>query len=315
MDRTQSEWIVEKREAVADEGMVTAMHPLATAAGLEILQAGGNAVDAAVATGVCDRGRRAGDERRRRCRGHGHRLPGWTDHVVVDGSSMAPLAANEDSFELAPPSTVVGIYGWRGTVGDVQNTGYQAPVVPGQPACLLYALDRYGSGRLSRAQVMAPAIRLAEEGYLVDPYQAQTIAFAQRRLRCCPESLRMFFLEDGTPPTPETRSHPADRLVHPELAATLRLLADHGPEVLYRGELGERIVRDLQANGGLLTMADFERYTVREYVPGLQTDYRGYQLVGLSPTSGSMTAFEALNILEQFDLGALRPRVHRTRST
>ncbi|MBV9354117.1 MAG: gamma-glutamyltransferase, partial [Chloroflexi bacterium] len=173
-----------------------------------------------------------------------------------------------------------------------------------QPACLLYALDRYGSGRLSRAQIMAPAIRLAEEGYPVDAYQAQTIAFAQRRLRLCPESFRMFFLEDGTPPTPETRSHPADRLVHPELAATLRLLAEYGPEVLYRGELAERIVRDLQANGGLLTMADFERYTVREHSPGLRTDYRGYRLVGLSPTSGSITAFEALNILDQFDLAA-----------
>jgi gamma-glutamyltranspeptidase/glutathione hydrolase len=303
MDRTQSEWIVEKREAVADQGMVTAMHPLAAAAGLEILRAGGNAIDAAVATafaiGVVEPAMSG-------VGGVAAMVIGFPDGrtTVVDGSSMAPLAAKEASFELAPPSTRAGIYGWRGTVGDVQNTGYQAPVVPGQPACLLYALDRYGSGRLSRAQVMTPAIRLAEEGYPVDSYQAQTIAFAQRRLRLCPETFRMFFLEDGTPPTPETRTRPADRLVHPELAASLRLLAEQGPEVLYRGELGERIVRDLQANGGLLSMADFERYAVREYQPGLQTSYRGYELVGLSPTSGSMTAFEALNILDQFDLGA-----------
>jgi gamma-glutamyltranspeptidase/glutathione hydrolase len=303
MDRTQSEWIIGKREAVAENGMVTAMHPLATAAGLEILQAGGNAIDAAVATafavGVVEPAMSG-------LGGVAAMVIGFPDGrtTVVDGSSMAPLAAREDSFELAPPNTVAGIYGWRGTVGDIQNTGYQAPIVPGQPACLLYALDRYGSGRLSRAQVMAPAIRLAEEGYPVDTYQAQTIAFAQRRLRLCPETFRMFFLEDGTPPAPATRTHPADRLVHPELASTLRLLAEHGPEVLYRGEIGERIVRDLQANGGLLTMADFERYTVREHVPGLRTDYRGYQLVGLSPTSGSMTAFEALNILDQYDLSA-----------
>src|SRR6202022_3124247 len=77
--------------------------------------------------------------------------------VVVDGSSAAPVAAREDMFELAPASSVAGMYGWRGTLGDAQNTGYRAPVVPGQPACLLYAHEHYGSGRLSRGQVMAPA--------------------------------------------------------------------------------------------------------------------------------------------------------------
>src|SRR5207302_4857104 len=120
--------------------------------------------------------------------------------VVVDGSSRAPAAAHENMFDLAPSDTVGGMYGWRGTVGDAQNTGYRAPVVPGQPACLLYALERFGSGRVTRAQVMAPAIRLAEEGYGVDPYQAQTIAFAARRLRAFPETVRTFFIDDGLPP-------------------------------------------------------------------------------------------------------------------
>ena len=72
---------------------------------------------------------------------------------------LAPALAREDTFELAPEGSVGGMYSWRGTVGDAQNTGYRAPVVPGQPACLLYAHERYGSGRISRAQVMAAAIR------------------------------------------------------------------------------------------------------------------------------------------------------------
>src|SRR5882762_9134192 len=161
MDRTQSQWIIEKREAIAEHGMVTAMHPLATAAGLEILRAGGNAVDAAVATGfaigvVEPAGSGVGGVAA---------MVIWLKNegrtVVVDGSSAAPATAREDTFELADTSTVGGMYGWRGTVGDAQNTGYRAPVVPGQPACLLHAHQRYGSGRLSRAQVMAPAIRLA----------------------------------------------------------------------------------------------------------------------------------------------------------
>jgi gamma-glutamyltranspeptidase/glutathione hydrolase len=302
MDLTQSQWIIEKREAVAEHGMVTAMHPLAAAAGVEILHAGGNAVDAAVATafaiGVVEPF----------MSGVGgvaamvmySALDGRT--VVVDGSSMAPAAARKDTFELAPPSSVGGMYGWRATLGDAQNTGYRAPIVPGQPACLLHAHQHYGSGRLSRAQVMAPAIRLAEEGFAVDPYQAQTIAFAQRRLRACPETLRTFFMADGTPPVPATMTRDADRLVQPDLAQTLRALADHGSAALYQGDIGERLVADLQANGGLISRDDLATYAVREYRPGLEIDYRGYRLLGLSPTSGSMTAFEALNILGHFDL-------------
>src|SRR6266849_3998027 len=226
MDRTQSQWIFQKREAIAERGMVTAMHPLAAAAGLEILRAGGNAVDAAVATafaiGVVEPA----------MSGVGgvaamviySAQSGQT--VVVDGSSTAPAAAREDVFDLAPNNSVGGMYGWRGTVGDVQNTGYRAPIVPGQPACLLHAHEHYGSGRLSRAQVMAPAIRLAEEGFGVDPYQAQTIAFAQRRLRAFPETFRTFFMADGTPPVPATMNKDADHLVQPDLARTLRALAD-----------------------------------------------------------------------------------------
>jgi gamma-glutamyltranspeptidase/glutathione hydrolase len=178
---------------------------------------------------------------------------------------------------------------------------------------LLYALEHHGSGRFTRQQVMAPAIQLAEEGFPVDPYQAQTIAFAQRRLRAFPDTFRTFFLEDGVPPVPTTLSREADRLVQPDLARTLRALVADGPTALYEGEIGELLVDDLQAHGGLITREDLAAFAVREYAP-LRTDYRGYQLHGLSPTSGSMTAFEALNILAQFDLPGMRfgsaPAVH-----
>ncbi|TME92697.1 MAG: gamma-glutamyltransferase [Chloroflexi bacterium] len=304
VDRTQSQWLIDKREAVAEQGMITAMHPLAALAGLEILHAGGNAVDAAVATafaiGVVEPAM-SGVGGVAAMVIYSHATGRST---VVDGSSAAPTAARGDMFELAPETTTGGMYGWRGTVGDAQNTGYRAPVVPGQPACLLYAHERYGSGRISRAQVMAPAIRLAEDGYPVDPYQAQTIAFAQRRLRAFPETLRTFFPDDGLPPVPTTSTRDADRLVQPDLARTLRALAEYGPSALYEGEIGERLVADLQAHGGVITRGDLASYAVREYSP-LQTDYRGFRLLGLSPTSGSMTAFEALNILGNFDMRAM----------
>jgi gamma-glutamyltranspeptidase / glutathione hydrolase len=306
MHPIQTQWLIDKREAVSEHGMVTAMHPLAAEAGLDVLKSGGNAVDAAVATafavGVVEPFMSGvGGVAAMVIYSHSTRQT-----VVVDGSSIAPAAAREDMFELAPEDTLGGMYGWRGTLGDAQNTGYRAPVVPGQPACLLHALDRYGSGRLSRQEVMAPAIRLAEEGFAVDPYQAQTIAFAQRRLRAFPEIFRTFFADDGLPPVPTTSTREADRLVQPDLARTLRALADRGPAVLYAGDIGKRLAADLQAHGGLITQEDLAEFAVREYTP-LRTQYRDFQLHGLSPTSGSMTAFEALNILDQFDLPNIPP--------
>ncbi len=298
-------WIIQKTEARAARGMVTAMHPLAAEAGLDILRAGGNAVDAAVATafaiGVVEPfmngvGGVA-------VMVHFDAASGRT--TVVDGSSTAQLAAQPDTFELAPSTEQAGMYGWRATVGDAQNTGYRAPIVPGTPAMLLHSLDRYGSGRVKRAQVIAPAIRLAEEGFPVDPYVASSTAFAMRKLRQFPESMRTYFHEDGTPLVPTSLGTPADRLVQADLARTLRALAEHGPDPFYRGEIAERIVADVQANGGLLSREDFAEYRVREFSPALQVDYRGYTLVGVPETSGCATVYQAMNILERFDLAAL----------
>jgi len=306
-DARDTTWIIEKAEAEAGEGMVTAMHPLAAAAGIEMLKANGNAVDAAVATafaiGVVEPfmsglGGVAAMV-------HHQARSGRT--VVVDGSSVAPGAARPGMFDLAPASQQAGIYGWRGTVGDAQNTGYRAPIVPGTPACLLHSLDRYGSGRLDRKQVMAPAIGLAEEGFLVDPYVASSTAFAMRKLRPFAETMRTFFHQDGTPLTPPSLSRPADRLVQPDLARTLRALADHGPDAFYRGEIGERIAMHLQTSGGLITREDLAAHQVRELEPALHVDYRGHTLVGIPETSGCVTAYQALNILENFDLAALDP--------
>ena len=124
MHQTQSQWLIDKREAVAEHGMVTAMHPLAAAAGLEILQAGGNAVDAAVATafaiGVVEPAMSGlGGVAAMVIHVHSSGR-----NVVIDGSSVAPAAASADMFELAPEGNLGGMYNWRGTGRDVQNTGY-----------------------------------------------------------------------------------------------------------------------------------------------------------------------------------------------
>ena len=300
-----SSWIIGKTQAEADHGMVASLHPLASAAGLEMLKAGGNAIDAAVATafaiGVVEPFM-SGVGGVAALVFHNSKT-GRT--IVVDGSSTAPLAAREDSFELASADTSGGLYGWRGTVDNASNEGFRAPIVPGMPAAMLYAHEKYGSGKLSRQQILAPAIRLAEEGFLVDPYVASMTAFHQRMLKRHAEAFRTFFHADGTPLQPGGISTEPDRLVQKDLARTLRLLADHGPDVFYQGEIAAMIVDDIESHGGMITLDDMASYTVREFDAPLTATYRGYTLQGIPKTSGCVTAFEMLNLLEQFELASL----------
>jgi gamma-glutamyltranspeptidase/glutathione hydrolase len=300
-----SSWIIGKHQAEADHGMVASLHPLASAAGLEMLKAGGNAVDAAVATafavGVVEPF----------MSGVGgvaamvFHSPKTGKTVVVDGSSTAPLAAREDSFELSSAASTGGLYGWRGTVDNASNEGFRAPIVPGMPAAMLYAHETYGSGTLSRQQVLAPAIRLAEDGFPVDSYVAAMTAFHQRMLRRYSEAFRTYFHEDGTPLQPGGISTEPDRLVQKDLARTLKLLAEHGADVFYRGEIAAMIADDIQAHGGMMTREDLAAYRVRDIDAPLTATYRGYTLQGIPTTSGCVTAYEMLNLLEQFDLASL----------
>ncbi len=292
-------WNVTKTEAVASNGMVASMHPLASAAGLEMLRAGGNAVDAAVATAF------ASGVVEPFMSGLGgaaclvfHRASDGTT-TVVDGSGVAPAAAREDMYELAAPSQRAGLYGWRATRGDAQNIGYRAVCVPGMPAALLLALERFGT--IDRRRVLEPAIRLAEEGFELDWYVASIIAFRAPELRRFPASAEVFFKPDGSPWKPAIGSEPAERWRQPDMARTLRLLAEQGAAAFYEGEIAERIVRDMADHGGLITRADLAGYRPLVDSPGLESSYRGVRLVGPRLT-GIPTLFEALNILEQFDV-------------
>lgn len=296
-------WLINKREAVAERAMVAAMHPLASAAGLEMLRAGGNAVDAAVAAGfaigvvepfmsglggVCAMVlHNAAD--------------GST--AVVDGSTTTPSAAREDMYELLDPSEQAGMYGWRATRDDAQNTGYRSACVPGTPAALLLALERFGT--LPRARVLQPAIRLAEEGFELDRYLAGSIAFAAARLLPFPCTMQAYFHTDGTPYAPAASGEAADLFIQSDLGRTLRLLAEQGPHVLYQGVIAERIARFMAEQGGLITEADLAAYRPRVRDGGLQASYRGVRLVGVPELSGCVTAYQALNILECFDLATL----------
>ncbi|MDP9265752.1 MAG: gamma-glutamyltransferase [Chloroflexota bacterium] len=295
---TRSEWHVEKTEATASHGMVTADNPLAAEAGLEILKAGGNAVDAAVAAafavGVAEPftsgvGGVAAMVIRR--------ADGHTS--VIDGSATAPQSAREDMYEVLSGGERVGMYGWPATKDDANNVGYRAVGVPGTVACLCLALERHG--RMDRGTVMRPAIALAENGFEVDWYTALAIGAYAERLWPFPDSRRIFYRPSGAPLRPTTGFDPADRLVQSDLAETLRTIAAKGADGFYRGPIAAAIDADMRANGGLITAEEISDYRARE-LPALEASYRGDRILTTPGATGAITVVEILNVLEGFDL-------------
>ncbi|MFN0073328.1 MAG: gamma-glutamyltransferase [Chloroflexota bacterium] len=302
---TESSWIIGKREATAQHGMVTAMHPLAARAGADVLREGGNAVDAAVATafavgvvepfmsglgGVC-------------CMvGY---LAGTGETWTIDGSTTAPAESRPEMFELLGTDAVAGMYGWPLTRDDAQNTGYRSPCVPGTPAALLLALEQFGT--LPRERILSPAIALADAGVDLDWYIASTIAFAGGRLRAFPSTMRTFFHQDGSPYPPFIGGETPDPLRQPELAQSLRAIAEGGASAFYRGDIAHSITTFLRDHGGIIQESDLAAYQPRLRHGGLESTYRGFKLVGVPETAGCVTAYQALNMLEQFELADLTP--------
>ncbi|HEY3109398.1 MAG TPA: gamma-glutamyltransferase, partial [Chloroflexota bacterium] len=300
---SESGWLVEKSEVVSEQAIVATMHPHATRAGIEALERGGNAVDAAVAAGfaigvvepfnsglggiaqLVYRDGRSGRS------------------SVIDGTSTLPRSVRPDSFRLAEGGGTAGMYGWPAVVDDANNTGYRSPIVPGMPACLCEAQARFG--RLSRAEVLAPAIRLAEEGFEVDWYVSLVLAGEQARLGRFPASRGAYYKPDGTVYAAPRFGAGGDWLRQPELARSLRLIAEQGAEAVYRGEIARLIAADMAANGGLIDERDLADYAVRVWEPGLIGEYRGHTTIQAPENTGAPTVLEALNILEGFDLAAL----------
>ena len=202
-------------------------------------------------------------------------------------------------------SGAAGIYGWPATKGDAQNVGIRSVGQMGSVGCLCHALAIYGT--MDRASVMRDAIGLAADGWDVDWNLSLAVALYYDRLAPVAASRAIFFRPSGAPLRAATGFEAGDRLIQRDLADSLRAIAADGAEVFYRGELGRRIVADVQAHGGLLSQADFELFEVREN-PSLAIGYRGLTLHTLPGASGAITTVEALRILEGFELSKLEPQ-------
>lgn len=261
--------------AYSDFGMVATGSPEATRAAVEILERGGNAVDAAVAAAmmlsVADT--------------DGSGLGGMTYMVlhladgrdlVVDGSPPAPVGVVP--AELLELELEGRLY------------GHKTVAVPTTPAVLELARSRYGT--MPMAELLAPAIEVAEQGYDLSPIQITWTHLYMDKLLAS-RYLRFVAMEDG-----RTVGKPGDRLCRPALAATLRRLAAEGVESFYRGGIADDIERDMVARGGFLRKTDLAALRVRER-PALRTDYRGFDVLSFPPPGGGCKVAGALEVLAQ----------------
>ncbi len=269
-------------DVVADEAMVASAHPAASAAGVEILRQGGNAVDAAVATAFA---LALAEPNASGLGGGGFmvvKLADEPDPIVVNYREAAPAGATPDVY-----------YGPEADFSALTTQGPLASGVPGTVAGLSLALERYGT--MSLAQVMAPAIRLCREGIEVSPLLNGMILDNLDKIGAFPAAAAIY-TPDGFP------LEPGDTLRNPDLARTMETIAAQGPSVFYGGELGQAIVAEIHGLGGVMTLEDLAAYEPR-VGPAVTGSYRGHDLIAAGPpAAGGMHVIELLNIMEGFDV-------------
>ncbi len=264
------------------KGMVVTTQRLASEVGLEVLKEGGNAVDAAVAVGYslavvepcCGNIGGGGFMLLRRKTG---------EEVFLNFRERAPLKATPDMYLDAEGNVIPG----------KSLRGFTAVAVPGTVAGLERAREKYGT--MTRERLLAPAIRLAEEGFVLGPGDVALLRLPTNQFADQP-NVAAVFLKGGKP------YEAGDRLVQKELATTLKLISKDGPDAFYRGPIAKTLAAASVAGGGLLSEEDLERYTVQE-VPPVRCEYRGHDVVSAPPpSSGGTTLCEVLNILEGYPL-------------
>ncbi|WIO75195.1 gamma-glutamyltransferase [Porticoccaceae bacterium LTM1] len=269
---------------IGSGGMVASQRQLASEVGADILRRGGNAVDAAVATGIALSVvlPRAGN-----LGGGGFMLVHLAEEhktIAIDYREMAPEAARSDMF-----------LDEQGNVDEQRaRFSHLSSGVPGTVAGLAHALEKYGS--MSWQQVVEPSIQLAEKGIVVSYDLSENLKSRQGWLTSNAATAKAYYKAGGVP------YEPGEVLIQPDLAWTLKQLAKNGPEAFYRGDIADKIVVEMRAHGGLITKKDLANFKVAEREV-VTTDYRGYQVVSMPPTSsGGVHIAQMLNILEHFPI-------------
>ena len=292
----RSEFMVTKTEIVAENGMVAGGHFLEAEVGVQMLQEGGNAIDAMAAAAfaawvvepaMCNIG------------GLGLMsvyLAATKEMVVIDHLHRVPFEATPDMYELEAGLDDWGR--WRRVKDNANMVGYLSIAVPGALAGIWAALERYGSMTLEK--VISPAIDLAEKGFVPDGELALTIGSHLGDIRRFPATAAAF-TRDGLPLRPGQAHMAPDHLVRKDLALTLKRVADEGPEAFYQGDLAETIVGHVRDNGGILSLEDLNCYSAHVGPPEQMHTFRRHRYT----CSDSLYVPLILNVLEQFDLESL----------
>ncbi|EJB9124866.1 gamma-glutamyltransferase, partial [Salmonella enterica] len=267
----------------ATQGMVASVDVMATQVGVDILKQGGNAVDAAVAVGyaLAVTHPQAGN-----LGGGGFMLLRTKDGATtaIDFREMAPAGATRDMFldEQGNPDSKKSL------------TSPLASGTPGTVAGLSLALEKYGSLPLN--SVVRPAIKLAQEGFIVNDALADDLKTYGSEVLPHHENSKAIFWKDGE------LLKKGDKLVQQDLANSLTMIAENGPDAFYKGEIARQIAQQMQQNGGLITTDDLAAYQAVERTP-VSGEYRGYQIFSMPPpSSGGIHIVQILNILENFDM-------------
>ncbi|OZI63329.1 gamma-glutamyltransferase [Bordetella genomosp. 11] len=270
----------------ARNGMVVTSQYLASQVGVDILKNGGNAIDAAVAVGYAQAVVNP-------CCGNIGGGGFMTIHLAdgrdtfINFRETAPAGASRDMYLNAKGDLIEG----------ASLYGYRAVATPGTVLGMDTALRKYG--RLSRQAVMAPAIALARDGFVLTRADTDILDTSIAMFRRDPEAAKVFLRPDGTP------LQPGDRLVQADLARTLQAIADHGPDAFYKGRIPAAVEKASTQGGGVIRAADFAAYRITETAP-ITCNYRGYVFVSAPPpSSGGATLCEILNILSGYDLRAM----------
>ena len=274
----------------ARNGMVVAQEARAARIGIAVLERGGNAVDAAVATGfaLAVTYPRAGN-----IGGGGYMVIHFGDNrrgprnVAIDYRETAPAKATRDMF-----------LDEKGNADPRKSRDSALAIgVPGTVAGLALAHRRYGSGRLTLAELMAPAIALAREGFEITDDVADSLPRARTRLARWPSSAKIFLKPDGN------TLAAGDMLVQRDLADTLEAIAQHGPRAFYEGPIAQKLAAAVQAAGGIMTTDDLKDYRAQVRRP-VRGRYRGHEIVSMPPSSsGGVVLIEMLHVLEGYQLG------------
>ncbi|ALO46379.1 gamma-glutamyltransferase family protein [Pseudohongiella spirulinae] len=262
-------------------GVVSSATPEATAAGIAVLEQGGNAIDAAVAVslalGVSEPA--------------GSGVAGQTVMLVHPGDGNAPFVINGTSWSPREiPDNVTR---------DQLRLGYTASTVPSTPRVLDFAYRQYGSGAVDWRELVQPAIDIAENGFEVGPFRERAFRYYGNVLRGQSTAAEIFIRADGKD------YQIGDRVFQHKTALLLRRLAEHGADDFYTGEIADSIARDMAANGGWITAEDLRNFPDPEVVEPLFSRFRGYDVASLPPPFGGWVALQMLNVLQASHSDAL----------